>query len=166
MFGWGGVVMIVTYVKDNLWRAGDFGWLAKAGGLFSGEHVRAGRYNAGEKVWFWFGVLLLGLVSSVSGLVLDFPNFDQARSVMQWANVVHTISALLFITMALGHIYIGTIGTEGAYESMRLGLVDEMWAKEHHEIWYEEVKAGKAPQTFADNVPADVKTQIAQAVKA
>ncbi len=160
------LAMFVTYVKDNLWRAVDFNWFKKAGGLFSGEHVPSGRFNAGEKAWFWFGVILLGLVSSASGLVLDFPNFDQSRSVMQWANVVHAISALLFIAMALTHIYIGTIGAEGAYESMRLGLVDEMWAKEHHEIWYEEVKAGKAPQHFVDNVPADVKTQVAQAIKA
>lgn len=160
------LAMIVTYVKDNLWRAVDINWFKKAGGLFNGEHVPSGRFNAGEKVWFWFGVILLGLVSSVSGLVLDFPNFDQTRSVMQWANVVHAVSAVLFIAMALSHIYLGTIGAEGAYESMRLGLVDEMWAKEHHEIWYEEVKAGKAQQHFADNVPADVKSQLAQAVKA
>ncbi len=109
---------------------------------------------------------MLGLVSSASGLVLDFPNFDQARSVMQLSNMVHAVSAVLFIALAIAHIYIGTIGAEAAYESMRLGLVDEMWATEHHEIWYEEVKAGKAQQHFVDNVPADVKMQIAQAIKA
>jgi formate dehydrogenase subunit gamma len=160
------LVMFVTYVKDNLWRVVDFLWLKKAGGLLSGEHVPSERFNAGEKVWFWFGVTLLGLVSSASGLVLDFPNFDQARSVMQLANIVHAISAVLFITLAFTHIYIGTIGTEGAYESMRQGLVDESWAKEHHDIWYEEVKAGKARQHFVDAVPADVKAHVAQATKA
>ena len=133
------LVMFVTFVRDNLWRMIDFEWIAKAGGLLSGEHVRSGRFNAGSKVWFWFGVTLLGLVSSASGLVLDFPSFDQGRFVMQLANVVHAISAVLFIAMAFGHIYIGTIGAEGAYESMRLGLVDEAWAREHHELWYEEV---------------------------
>lgn len=160
------LVMFVTYVKDNLWRAADFVWLKKAGGLLTGEHVPSERYNAGSKIWFWFGVTLLGVVTSASGLVLDFPNFDQSRWVMQTANIVHAISAILFIVMSLGHIYIGSIGAEGAYESMRLGLVDEAWAKEHHDLWYEEVKAGRARQHFADAVPADIKAQVAQAIKA
>lgn len=160
------LVMFVTFVKDNLWRAMDFTWFAKAGGLLSGEHVPSGRFNAGEKAWFWFGVTLLGLVIGASGLVLDFPNFAQTRSVMQTANVVHAITTILFIALAFAHIYIGTIGAEGAYEAMRHGLVDEAWAKEHHEIWYEEVKAGKAQQRFADDVAADVKSQVAQAIKA
>jgi len=160
------LVMFVTFVRDNVWQRIDFNWISQAGGLLNGKHVPSGRYNAGEKAWFWFGVIFLGLVSGVTGLVLDFPNFDQARSVMQLVNVVHAISAVLFIALALTHIYIGTIGTEGAYESMREGLVDESWAKEHHEIWYEEVKAGKARQHFADAVPADVKARVALATKA
>lgn len=160
------LVMFVTYVKDNVWRVADFAWLTKAGGLLSGEHVPSGRFNAGEKIWFWFGVTLLGLVSGVSGLLLNFPNFEQTRFVMQLANVVHAISAMLFIAVALAHIYIGTLGANGAYEAMRTGYVDEMWAKEHHQTWYEEVKAGKARQRFADDVPAEIKTQVAQATKA
>ncbi|MBI4192412.1 MAG: formate dehydrogenase subunit gamma [Betaproteobacteria bacterium] len=160
------VVVFVTYVKDNVWRVADFAWLTKAGGLLSGEHVPAGRFNAGEKIWFWFAVTLLGLVAGVSGLVLDFPNFGQARFVMQLANVVHAITAMLFIAVALTHIYMGTLGTDGAYEAMRTGYVDETWAREHHQIWYEEVKAGRARQRFADDVPAEIKMQVAQATKA
>ena len=160
------LVMFVTFVKDNVWQRIDFNWVAQAGGLLNGKHVPSGRYNAGEKAWFWFGVTFLGLVSGATGLVLDFPNFDQGRSVMQLVNVVHGISAVLFIALAFSHIYIGTIGAEGAYESMRLGLVDEAWAKEHHEIWYEEVKASKARQHFADDIPVDVKAQVVQATKA
>ncbi len=160
------IVMFVTFVRDNLWRMIDFQWLTKAGGLLSGEHVPSGRFNAGEKAWFWFGVILLGLISGASGLVMDFANFEQTRFVMQSANVVHVISAVLFIAMSLGHIYIGTVGADGAYEAMRLGVVDEMWAKEHHELWCEEVKAGTAKQHFTDAVPAEVKTQVAGAFKA
>ena len=160
------LVIFVTFVRDNLWRAVDFQWIAKAGGMFSGEHVPSGRFNFGEKAWFWFGVALLGIIVSASGLVLDFPNFDQGRGVMQMANVIHAIAAVLFIAMSLGHIYMGTVGVDGAYESMRHGFVDEVWAKEHHEVWYQEVKAGKARQRFVDDVPADVKAQVAQAIKA
>ncbi len=160
------VVMFVTFVKDNVWRAMDITWFAKAGGMISGEHVPSGRFNGGEKAWFWFGVTLLGLVSGASGLVLDFPNFEQARAVMQQANIVHVISGVLFIALALSHIYIGTIGAEGAYEAMRHGLVDEAWAKEHHDVWYQEVKAGKSEQRFVDEVPAEIRSQVAQSIKA
>lgn len=160
------LVMFVTFVRDNLWRVIDLKWFAKAGGMFSGEHVPSGRFNAGEKAWFWFGVMLLGIIVSASGLILDFPNFAQGRESMQQANVVHAIAAVLFMAMSLGHIYMGTVGVDGAYESMRHGLVDETWAKEHHEVWYQEVKAGTARQQIAENVPADVRTQVAQAIKA
>lgn len=138
------VLMFITYVKDNLPKAHDLKWVAKAGGLFSGQHVPSGRFNAGEKSWFWIGVTGLGVVVSVTGFILNFPNFDQGRELMQQANVIHGIAAVLFVAMSLGHIYMGTLGVEGAYESMRTGEVDETWAKEHHEYWYRDTVAGES----------------------
>jgi formate dehydrogenase subunit gamma len=146
------LVMFVTYVRDNLWRKYDFRWLAKAGGLFSGKDVPSGRFNAGEKLWFWIGVTLLGICLAVTGLILDFPNFNQTRAAMQQANIVHAIAALLYMAAALGHIYLGTIGMDGAYEAMRFGYVDETWAKEHHQYWYEQVKAGTSEQKYLEPV--------------
>jgi len=134
------VLMLATYIKDNLPKAYDIDWFAKAGGMFGGAHVPSGRFNAGEKAWFWIGVTVLGLVVSTTGLVLDFPNFAQGRGVMQQANVIHAIAAVLFMAMSIGHIYLGTIGVSGAYEAMRNGSVDETWAKEHHEYWYNDMK--------------------------
>lgn len=146
------VLMIVTFIGKNVPRAYDRIWVRKFGGLASGEHVPSGKFNAGEKAWFWAGVVGLGLIVAASGLVLDFPNFAQGREIMQQANVVHAIAAVLFMAMSLGHIYLGTIGMEGAYDSMRTGYVDETWAKQHHEYWYNEVKgqgsvAGGVPST-------------------
>lgn len=135
------ILMFVTFVKDNLPKLHDLQWVAKAGGLFTGKHVPSGRFNAGEKAWFWGGVTLLGIIVSVTGFVLNFPNFEQGRALMQQANMIHAISAVVFMTLSLGHIYMGTIGVEGAYESMRTGYVDEVWAKEHHEYWYQEAVA-------------------------
>jgi formate dehydrogenase subunit gamma len=148
------VVSFFIFVKDNLWNKADALWIAKLGGLFSGEHVPSWRFNFGEKAWFWIGLVCLGLTLSISGLFLDFPNFEQGRSVMQSANIVHVIAALLFTSMALGHIYIGTIGTEGAIEAMRDGCVDEAWAKEHHEYWYEEQKGKAAAGEATKAAPA------------
>lgn len=143
------IVMFVTFVKSNLWRTHDWVWVKKLGGLISKEHVPSGRNNAGSKAWFWGGVVLLGIIVSISGLILNFPNFEQGRSTMQYASIVHAVVAILYMAGSLGHIYMGTIGMEGAFKSMKTGYVDETWAKEHHQYWYEELKAGhKAP---ADN---------------
>ena len=80
-----------------------------------------------------------------SGLVLLFPNFDQTRHTMQEAWIWHATAAMLYIAAALGHIYIGTIGVENTYGNMRHGYCDETWGKEHHEIWYRQVKSGQRP---------------------
>jgi formate dehydrogenase subunit gamma len=139
------VVMALLFLKDNLPRSYDIDWLKKFGGMFSktGEEVPSGRFNAGEKVVYWAGLLGLGAAMSITGLILDFPNWNQGRELMQQANVIHAIGAVLFICMIMGHGYLGSIGMQGAYRAMRDGFVDETWAKEHHAIWYDEVKAGK-----------------------
>jgi formate dehydrogenase subunit gamma len=138
------VVMIFMWLRDNLPRAYDWQWFRKAYGFFMrGEHIPSGRFNAGEKGWFWFGVVGLSIVVSWSGVILLFPNFDQTRAVMQEAWIWHACAALLYIAMSLGHIYMGTIGVEGAYGNMRTGYTDETWAREHHELWYNEVKSGR-----------------------
>jgi formate dehydrogenase subunit gamma len=136
--------IFVTFLRDNVFRRLDIQWMLKMPQVLTGKaHIPSGRFNAAEKGWFWGGVALLGLIVSASGLVLDFPNFDQTRNTMQIANIVHGVGALLFVLASFGHIYMGTIGTEGAYQAMKTGMVDETWAKEHHELWYDEVKAGK-----------------------
>jgi len=130
------------FIRDNLPKAYDFGWFLKAPGFFAGKHIASGRFNAGEKVWFWGGVVVLSLALVASGAILLFPNFDQVRATMQQASIVHMIAAVLVISASLGHIYLGTIGVEGAYQAMRTGYVDEIWAKSHHEYWYNDVKGG------------------------
>src|SRR4029078_4905664 len=137
------LVFIVMYVKANLPAKGDLNWLVNGWKFFRGEHLPSGRFNAGEKAWFWGGVVVLVLIISASGLVLLFPNFDQVRATMQQASVVHAIAAVMVIAAGIGHIYMGTVGVEGAYGNMRDGVTDETWAKEHHELWYNDVKSGK-----------------------
>ncbi|HTP62092.1 MAG TPA: formate dehydrogenase subunit gamma [Burkholderiales bacterium] len=153
------LVFIVMYVKDNLPEKGDFAWLANGWKMFRGEHMPSGRFNAGEKAWFWGGVVALSLVICTSGLVLLFPNFEQLRATMQQASVVHSIAALLVIAAAIGHIYMGTIGMEGAYQNMRDGVADETWAKEHHELWYNDVKSGKPAAKSGAGPQASAQTQ-------
>jgi formate dehydrogenase subunit gamma len=142
------VVVFITFVKDNFPRAGDLRWLLNLGGMFSKDgELPSHRFNAGEKVLFWGGVFFLGAVVIGSGLVADqlIPWVDVTRGNMQIALMVHGISTALMMAMFLGHIYLGTIGTKGAYQGMRTGYVDEGWGLEHHKHWAEDVRAGRIP---------------------
>jgi formate dehydrogenase subunit gamma len=92
--------------------------------------------NGGEKAWYWI-IATVGIAVCVTGLILDFPLFGQTRAAMQTANVIHDLCAVIWIAAALGHMYIGTLGTEGALEAMTRGTVSAEWAKQHHSVWYE-----------------------------
>jgi formate dehydrogenase subunit gamma len=135
------ILIFFTFVRRNLPHSSDAQWLRDfPAAVFAKKgDPPAGFFNAAEKIVFWAGLGVLAVVSGVSGLILNFPNFDQGRAVMQNAQVVHAVSAVLFIALMLSHIYMGTIGTEGSLEGMRDGTVDEQWAKEHHALWYDEV---------------------------
>ena len=138
------LLLFLRFAAKNLPARGDLRWLVKGGGIIGKGHVSAGFFNAGEKIWFW-AVMVLGIVVSITGLVLVFPVFGQGRDLMQLALIVHGAAAVLFIAGSFGHIYIGTLGTEGSLESMTTGYVDANWAKGHHDRWYAEVAGQPAP---------------------
>ena len=159
------VVVILVFIRDNLPAKEDIKWLVTAGGMFSGDEVPSHRFNAGEKVVFWAGVFLLGLTVVGSGLLMDklVPGLVYERSTMQVTHMVHAAAAVLMMTMFLAHIYMGTLGMAGAYQAMRTGLVDETWAKEHHGLWYDDIKSGKIPAQRSDTgAVAAAGTQAAQ----
>ena len=156
------VIIFVTFARDNMPRRGDLGWLLKGGGLLASKEVPSHRFNAGEKLVFWGGVFLLGIVVVASGLVLDklLPGLVYVRETMQIAHMVHAAAAVLMLAMFIGHIYIGTIGMQGAYQGMKTGYVDETWAREHHEYWYDDIKAGKIPAQRTEPLPPSQTVQI------
>jgi len=141
------LIVFGTFVRDNLPARGDLNWLLRLGGMFSDHEVPSGRFNAGEKVVFWAGIFLFGFVSVGSGLFMDklIPGLAYLRTDMQVAHMIHATSGVMMMIVFLGHIYLGTIGTRGAIQGMRTGYCDEAWAKEHHELWYDDVKAGRVP---------------------
>jgi formate dehydrogenase subunit gamma len=136
-----GLALIVSlWLKHNIPNKVDLQWLRQGGGFIKSKHAPAGRFNAGEKAVFW-GALAGGLAVIISGLVLLFPFYWTNILGMQAAQVIHAIVAVLFVALILGHIYIGTLGMEGAFEAMGTGKVDRNWAKEHHDLWFKEVLA-------------------------
>ncbi|MEL6418469.1 MAG: formate dehydrogenase subunit gamma [Pseudomonadota bacterium] len=172
----------VFWVIHNLPSRTDLVWIAKGGGLFvKGVHPPAKKFNAGQKVIFW-SVMILGASIAASGLSLLFPfelpmfaktfailnqtGMPQAlgfgvlpevmapHQEMQLAQAWHAIVSFVLMAIVIAHIYIGSVGMEGAFDAMGSGEVEEQWAKEHHSIWYEEerTKAEKAPD---GGVPAE-----------
>jgi len=138
-----GLILIVTlWLKDNVPKRVDIDWLKQGGGFIKSKHAPAGRFNAGEKMVFW-AALGAGAAVAVSGLLLLFPFYGTNIASMHFAQAVHASVAVLFIAMILAHIYIGTLGMEGAFEAMGTGEVDLNWAKEHHDQWLAETLARK-----------------------
>ena len=140
----GVVLMFFVWVRHNLPEMRDIDWFAQGGGLIGAGRPSAGKFNAGQKMVFWI-VVLGGTGLSLTGLAMLFPFSVTDIAGMQLISVVHGGIALLMIAAMLGHIYIGTVGMEGAVEAMTTGDVDLNWAREHHDLWVEEVTAKSHP---------------------
>jgi len=140
-----GVIMIfLIWIAGNIPNHVDVEWFKRGGGIVGHDHPPAYRFNAGQKTIYWI-VVLGGTAVAVSGYVLMFPFYGTDIHTMQSAEIAHGIVAMLFVAAMLGHIYIGTIGMEGAFEAMGTGTVDLNWAKEHHRLWLDEEMARTGP---------------------
>jgi formate dehydrogenase subunit gamma len=148
------VLITVIFFRDNLLEKVDIDWLKQGGGFIKNKHAPAGRFNFGEKLVYWFSVVA-GVAVSVSGFLLLFPFFGTDIADMQLAQVVHAVIAVLFVALILAHIYIGTLGMEGAFEAMGTGEVDLNWAREHHDQWVAKQLANKDRQGQPSATPAE-----------
>jgi formate dehydrogenase subunit gamma len=133
----GVVLILLMWIAGNIPNRVDVEWLKRGGGIVGDDHPPAQRFNAGQKMIYWIVVLGGGAVA-ITGYLLMFPFAGTGVAGMQTAQIVHGIVGVLFVAAMLGHIYIGTIGMEGAFEAMGTGTVDENWAKQHHSLWLEE----------------------------
>jgi formate dehydrogenase subunit gamma len=137
----GVVLMFLMWIGQNFPTAADVEWLKRGGGMFTkkhGGHPPAWKFNAGQKILYWF-VVLGGVAMMISGYMLIFPFYGGLTvGDMQLAEIFHGIVGVLFVSLILAHIYLGTLGMEGAFEAMGEGTVDLNWAKEHHPLWVED----------------------------
>jgi formate dehydrogenase subunit gamma len=143
-FTLGVILILFMWLGGNLPDRTDLNWLAKGGGIVGKEEPPAYRFNAGQKMIYWV-VVLAGAAVAVTGYLLMFPFFGTTIAGMQLAQMIHGTVAVLFVAIMIAHVYIGTIGMEGAFEAMGSGTVDLNWAKEHHSLWLEEEGARTGP---------------------
>lgn len=177
------VMTFVMWVLENLPNRYDLIWLAKGGGMFSNTHAPAKKFNAGQKAVFWL-VMLGGLSLSVSGWAMLYPfhyhfftdTFQALGSIgidvpamlgiasppysfiqeQQFNALWHAVVAIAMICMIFAHIYLGTIGMQGAFSAMGSGDVDLNWARDHHDKWVEELEEeDKLPETAGHPQPAE-----------
>jgi len=150
-FSIGVVLMFLMWVAWNLPTPTDVRWLKQGGGIIGKNHPPARRFNAGQKAIYWV-VVLGGGAAAITGYLLMFPFYATDVAGMQTAQMVHGIVGMVFIAIMLAHIYIGTIGMQGAFEAMGRGKVDVNWARQHHSLWLEkEVSKGR----IRDVAPAE-----------
>ena len=135
------VIMFLIWIKDNIPGKLDLLWIKKGGGMLkNGEHPPAKRFNAGQKGIFWI-VMVGGVLMSLSGGFMLFPYLSANVTALQFSTIIHAVIAMGFVAAMIAHIYIGTIGMEGAFDAMGTGDVDLNWAKEHHSLWVAEEQA-------------------------
>ena len=153
-FALGVIFIFLIWLKDNIPGRVDVEWIKRGGGIVGDDHPPAPRFNAGQKMVYWV-VVIGGFAVAISGYLLMFPFYGTGMAGMQLAATIHGLVSVLLIAVMLAHIYIGTIGMEGAFEAMGTGEVDLNWAKEHHSIWVEEEMSGGAEGTRARATPAE-----------
>jgi formate dehydrogenase subunit gamma len=137
----GVVVIFLMWIAGNIPNKVDVEWVKQGGGLFDpSKHPPARRFNAGQKLIYWI-VVIGGAAMAITGYIMMFPFYVTDMAGMQTAQILHGVVAMLFVAAMLAHIYIGTMGMEGAFEAMGTGTVDENWAKEHHPLWLERGRA-------------------------
>ncbi|HMA72322.1 MAG TPA: formate dehydrogenase subunit gamma [Xanthobacteraceae bacterium] len=139
-FTLGVILIFFMWIGGNIPNKVDVEWIKRGGGLVGHDHPPAYRFNAGQKAIYWIQVLG-GTAVAISGYVLMFPFYGTNINNMELAEITHGTIAMLFIAIMIAHVYIGTIGMEGAFEGMGEGTVDLNWAREHHQLWVEEENA-------------------------
>jgi formate dehydrogenase subunit gamma len=143
-FAIGVFCIFLIWIAGNIPNRVDVEWVKRGGGIVGHDHPPAYRFNAGQKMIYWI-VVLGGTLVAASGYLLMFPFYVTDMDGQQLAQVVHGVIALLFVAAMLAHIYIGTIGMEGAFEAMGEGTVDVNFAKEHHALWLQQENARTGP---------------------
>lgn len=134
------VLVLVLWIIHNIPNSVDLQWIKQGGGLLKkGVHPPAKKFNAGQKLIFW-SVILGGAALSFTGVMLLFPAEAGTPADWQFYQTIHALTAAILSAIIIAHIYIGSVGMEGAFDAMGSGEVDENWAKEHHSLWVEEVK--------------------------
>ena len=149
------VMIILLWIIHNIPDKVDMEWIKQGGGLLKkGVHPPARKFNAGQKVIFW-SVVVGGIGLSYTGFMLLFPAIAGSAADWQFYQIIHALIAAALSAIVIAHIYIGSVGMEGAFDAMGSGEVDENWAKEHHSLWVEEVKATQKRNTTQVTTPAE-----------
>jgi len=139
---WSGVVCIITTVagiwlwfRDALFASYDRVWVSKFGGYLGHKgEVPAGRFNAGQKMFYWY-TAGFGVLMSITGVMLIFRD-SFGLSTVCITSTFHNLLGFFMIAGVVAHAYLGTVANPGTWRVLIDGSVSREWARHHHPIWY------------------------------
>ncbi|QFU24738.1 formate dehydrogenase subunit gamma [Shewanella eurypsychrophilus] len=139
----GYILMILMWAPKQIPTSYDLKWFAVLGGYINmgkKQHPDAGFANAGEKLWFWVFALFGGFMI-ISGLIMMFPaTFEVSKNTANLMLLTHIVSTVIISAFSVVHIFMATVMSEGGMSNMTSGYCDENWAKQHHNLWFKELK--------------------------
>ena len=133
------VFLFLGLLKDMFPAPYDLKWFLVFGGYLSRKQkpIPAGKFNAGQKLWFWLGTGG-GLVMFYTGYVLY--RFEAPVSLLRKYLKIHLFLGLAVLALFLVHLYMSLFAVKGALRSMLSGYKDLEEVAYMHPKYYEKVK--------------------------
>lgn len=134
-----GILMFCMWFKESLFKKYDIGWFKMMGGYLSQENVPvpAGKFNAGQKMWFWIATIG-GAIMAITGGIMFFQYTD--INTLRLVAIIHNVIGFVVIAMLITHIYMALFAIEGAIESILNGNMGEEELSILHSIYYKELQ--------------------------
>ncbi len=144
------VPMFLMWLRPMLPSSDDIKWMMILGGYLNKrkDPVPAGRFNAGQKMWFWLATLG-GFLMIGTGVAMYFQDFRLdilvSNSISQIdflraSAIIHNVLGLAVLALFLTHIYMSVFAIKGAIHSMINGYKEEEEVEILHSSYYKELK--------------------------
>lgn len=133
-----GILMFLMWFKASLFRLYDIKWFKIMGGYLSKNKnpIPAGKFNAGQKMWFWIATLG-GFIMAATGIIMHY--FYGDINFLRLSAIIHNVLGFGVIAMLITHIYMSVFAIEGALESILNGEMGEEELAIMHSFYYKEL---------------------------
>jgi len=147
------VPMFLMWLRWMIPSSDDIKWMMILGGYLNKrkDPVPAGRFNAGQKMWFWLATLG-GFVMIATGAVMYFQDFklDIVTSLglsqidlLRGSAILHNVLGVGVLALFLTHIYMSVFAIKGAIHSIITGYKEEEEVEVLHSSFYQELQKNK-----------------------
>jgi formate dehydrogenase subunit gamma len=144
VLGCGYLYLFLRFVAVCVWGPGDTEWMLRLPDVMADREENLpeiGKFNPGQKLYFW-GMAVLLVVLLLTGILIWDAYFATLTSIetQRWAVLIHSIAAVLAILAFIIHVHMAT-WEAGSVRAMIVGTVTVGWAWKHHRRWLRETVA-------------------------